>query len=116
MPSSKPAGRLQDIIDNAEAALNYTQGLDETSLDENRLVYDAVERCLERISEAVTKLGDQAQILLPDQPCRAIRALGNRLRHSYDDIGRDHVWEIVRDDLRPLILSCKKALNEQPHG
>jgi uncharacterized protein with HEPN domain len=83
---------------------------------ENRLVYDAVERCLERISEAVTKLGDQAPIFLPGQPWREIRALGNRLRHNYDEIGQDRLWEIVQNDLPSLIACCQAALNRFAEG
>ena len=110
MPSDQPVRRLRDIVDNAEAILRYTADLDSTAFAENQLVYDAVERCLERISEAFSKLGDQAPILLPNQPWREIRALGNRLRHSYDEVGVDHIWEIVTGDLRPLIQACTKAL------
>jgi len=47
---------------------------------------DAVERCLERISEAAAKLGDLAPMLTPDQPWPEIRALGNRFRHEYDEM------------------------------
>src|SRR5664280_3781203 len=52
LPSEKPARRLEDIVENAQAALRYTTGMDEVAFQRNRLVYDAVERCLQRISEA----------------------------------------------------------------
>jgi len=86
LPSEKRARRLLDIIENAEAALRYTAGMDFAALKEDRKTYDAVERCLERISEAAAKLGEQAMVLVPDQPWHDIRALGNRLRHGYDEI------------------------------
>ena len=73
------------------------------------MVYDAVERCLERISEAAAKLGDQAALLVPTVPWRDIRALGNRLRHNYDEIGADRVWRIVQDDLPGLLARCEAA-------
>jgi len=74
------------------------------------LVYDAVERCLERISEAAAKLGELAPVLMPDQPWRDIRALGNRLRHDYDDISQDRHWNIVQTDLPSLCAACEDAL------
>lgn len=110
MPSEKPARRLQDIIENAQAVLRYTAGMDEVAFEGNRLVYDAVERCLERISEAAAKLGELAPVLMPDQPWRDIRALGNRLRHDYDDISQDRLWNIVRTDLPSLCAACDEAL------
>lgn len=74
------------------------------------MVYDAVERCLERISEAPAKLGELAPALVPGQPWREIRALGNRLRHEYDEIREDRLWDIVRTDLPSLSISCEDAL------
>ena len=65
MPSENPAVRLQDIVENARAILRYTEGLSAEAFGQNRLVYDAVERCLERISETGSKLGPQAEELCP---------------------------------------------------
>lgn len=53
---------------------------------------------------------------MPDQPWRDIRALGNRLRHGYDDIGQDRLWEIVRSDLSPLCAACEDALRQLREG
>jgi uncharacterized protein with HEPN domain len=93
LPSDKPASRLQDIIDNGEAVFRYTAGMDSRTFEEDRKTYDAVERCLERISEAVAKLGDLAPILMPGQPWQKVRVLGNRLRHEYNVIREDRIWE-----------------------
>ena len=116
MPSEKPARRLEDIVGNATAALRYTAGMDEVAFQRNRLVYDAVERCLERISEAAAKLGELAPVLIPDQPWRDIRALGNRLRHDYDEISQDRLWEIVQTDLPSLSAACEEALRRLREG
>ena len=71
---------------------------------------DAVERCLERISEAAAKLGDEAGELVPGQPWPEIRALGNRLRHEYDRIRVDRLWAIIVEDLPSLRSACKVGL------
>ena len=79
MFSDKPARRLLDIIENGQAVVKHTEGMDGTTFGESALFSDAVERCLESISEAVSKLGDQAPVLLPTQPWHKIRAFGMRL-------------------------------------
>jgi ribonuclease HepT-like protein len=61
--------------------------MDLVAFMEDQKTHDAVERCLERISEAAAKLGELAPALAPDQPWQKIRALGNRLRHNYDEAG-----------------------------
>ena len=99
MPSDKPILRLEDIIENAEAIQRYIAGMDFATFQKDRKTHDAVERCLERISEAAAKLGNLAFTLMPDQPWQKIRALGNRLRHQYDAIREDRLWDIVHLDL-----------------
>jgi uncharacterized protein with HEPN domain len=96
LSSSRVPRRLQDIIDNAQAIFGYTEGMELTAFEEDRKAYDAVERCLERISEAVAKLGDMAGHVMPDQPLQKIRAFGNILRHEYDAI-RAGIVGVVSD-------------------
>ena len=116
MPSDKPARRLQDIIENAKAILRYTAGMDLAAFRGDRRTCDAVERCLERISEAAVKLGDLAPILVPDQPWQSVRALGNRLRHEYDTIREDRLWDIVQTSLGTLCSACENALARLEKG
>ena len=111
MPSDKPARRLLDIIENARAIAGYTQGMDAAAFQENTLVSDAVERCLERISEAVSKLGEQAADLLPGQPWQQIKAFGNVLRHDYGNVLKIRLWDVIQQDLPPLVRACDVALN-----
>jgi uncharacterized protein with HEPN domain len=110
MPSRRPARRFTDIIDNIDAIKSHIGDLDEQAFVGNRLVIDAVERCLSRISEAAVKLGDDAARLTPEIPWRSIRGLGNQLRHAYDVIEAAVVWEIVIDDLPTLRVACERAL------
>jgi uncharacterized protein with HEPN domain len=110
LPSDKPGRRLEDIVENAQAIQRYVAGMDLTEFGRDQKTYDAVERCLERISEAAAKLGDLATSLVPGQPWQEIRALGNRLRHEYDAIREDRLWDIVQIDLAPLCAACEEAL------
>jgi uncharacterized protein with HEPN domain len=110
LPSEKPARRLEDIIENALAIQHYVAGMDPAAFEKDQKTCDAVERCLERISEATAKLGDLAPELMPDQPWHKIRALGNRLRHEYDSIAAGRLWDIVQVDLPGLCDACKGAL------
>jgi uncharacterized protein with HEPN domain len=96
LPSDRPALRLEDIVDNGRAIQRYVAGMDLAAFEQDRKTYDAIERCLERISEAAAKLGDLAPKLMPDQPWQRIRALGNRLRHEYDSLRADRLWDMCK--------------------
>ena len=96
MPSEHgPSDSLADIVDNAERIEGYIAGMDRSSFERSGLVRDAVERCLERICEAIYRLGDEAETFMPGQPPRQIRGMGNRLRHAYDRLDLEVIWETV---------------------
>jgi uncharacterized protein with HEPN domain len=77
---------LKDILFNVSRIERYMAGVSREGFARNDLVVDAVEHCLQRICEAVYRLGERATQLLANQPSAQIRALGNRFRHAYDAI------------------------------
>ena len=111
MPSRPdPAASLADILDNLERIEGYVTGLDREGFGGDTLRRDAVERCLERICEAAFRLGEKAAQLVPSQPWGDIRGMGNRLRHAYDRIDLDVLWNTVRDRLPSLKVDVERAL------
>jgi uncharacterized protein with HEPN domain len=105
-----PAESLVDIIENAERIEGYLAGMDRDIFAKNGLVRDAVERCLERVCEAAHRLGERAAELMPDQPWGDIRRMGNRLRHAYDRMSLDVIWNAVHHDLPGLAADARRAL------
>ncbi len=111
MPSKDPRQRFHDIIENADRILDYTRGLTFEQYEASTLVRDAVERCFELISEAAVKLGIRAEELVPSQPWRDIRGLGNNLRHGYDDISSRTLWlSATGGDIASLRDACEAQL------
>lgn len=49
---------------------------------------------------------------MPEVPWQNVRAFGNRLRHEYDAIQEDRLWEIIERDLAGLQTACVKALGQ----
>jgi uncharacterized protein with HEPN domain len=105
-----PANSLGDIIDNAARIADYIHGLDQHRFERDRLIRDAVERCLERVCEAAFRLGTNADALAPNQPCGQIRGLGNQLRHGYDRINVEIIWNTASERLPELAAVCSQAL------
>ena len=111
MPSRHdPADSLADVIENAERIEAYLAGMGQDEFERDGRTRDAVERCLERVCEAVHRLGDQAETLMPGHPWGDIRGLANRLRHAYDRIRLDVVWNTARDRLPGLTADARHAL------
>jgi len=110
VPSSRPATRFLDILENIRLIQGYLADMDQAAFTADRRTRDAVERCLERLSEAATKLGGQAEALAPGPPWQAVRAFGNVLRHTYDQIDPTRIWEIATRDLAPMAAAAEAAL------
>lgn len=109
MPSSRPLLRLQDVADNCGRILDYTAGMSLDGYRRDQRTRDAVERCLQRISEAAYKLGPSLDDRYPDVPWKDARGVGNILRHGYDSIDDAEVWESIEHDV-PKLHRC--ALQE----
>ncbi len=111
MPSKhNPVDSLADIIENAERIEQYLTGVSRDAFAGNGLMRDAVERCMERVCEAAHRLGERAAELMPGQPWADIRGMGNRLRHAYDRISLDVIWNAARNELPSLVVDARQAL------
>jgi uncharacterized protein with HEPN domain len=71
---------------------------------------DAVERNLQKISEAAIRLGTDAEWLCPGLPWHNIRGIGNWLRHQYERVDVQTLWDTVSDDLPPLARAVSTAI------
>lgn len=60
MPSRDPRQRFEDIAENIRRIEEHVVGFNEDSFLDNLKTYDAVERCLERVSEAGRNLEMEA--------------------------------------------------------
>jgi len=103
---------LTDIRDAVRRIERYTRGKDLASFRRDELVNDAVERCLEIISEASRRLPEELKSRHPDIPWRKVAGLGNVFRHEYDAVSTPLVWEIVHEHLPPL----KRAIAAMMRG
>lgn len=93
MPFKGPALPLGDIQKAITDIRAFTQGMDFEAFREDAKTVAAVERKLQLISEAAIRLGDEADRLCPGMAWRNIRGLGNWLRHQYDRIDLETIWQ-----------------------
>src|SRR5579863_8563874 len=130
MPSSssedRAAGRLASRATDIVAAIGlirrFTQGMDLQSFASDDKTRAAVERELEIISEACTKIrNDEIALNMPPKrtlesrfpavPWAHVRGIGNRLRHEYERIDVAVIWKTVAEstDLEDLARALRAA-------
>ena len=103
------------IIENIDRIARYIDGKTEQDYLQDSILSDAVERCVERISEASRSIPDDVKTNHPTVPWRDIASIGNILRHNYDAVGMPTVWKIATLDipaLRPVILAIRAAIKD----
>jgi uncharacterized protein with HEPN domain len=114
MPFRRPENSFGDIVENIERIENYTSGVAREAVFADPMRTDAIERCLQRITEAAARLGADADRLAPGIPWPNVRAFGNRLRHGYDSLQPETTRRIIFDQLPPLKAACLTALPKLP--
>lgn len=107
---SEPGQWFRDIVEAIDMIEQFVAGMEFEGFRTNPMVVAAVERKIQIISEAAIRLGDEAERRCPDQPWRDIRGIGNQLRHAYERIDLNTIWNALTDDLPPLKGSILRAL------
>ena len=102
--------RYRHMLDNALKARVLTQGKKREDLDAAWINTLALVRLLEVIGEAANRVPTEEQTLHSEIPWPEIIALRNRLIHGYDSIDLDILWQIINQDLDPLIESLEKII------
>jgi uncharacterized protein with HEPN domain len=102
MDDRGPLLRLHDIVEFADRVASYIGPLDYRQFVVNAMARDAVERNIEKISEASRHIPDSLKADYMHVPWRQVADIGNFLRHGYDRIDDETMWNIARLELPAL--------------
>jgi uncharacterized protein with HEPN domain len=116
MASPELLSRLEDILEAIDAISSYTSGKTQTNYAAERMLRDAVERNIERISEASRHVPRDLKAKHSEIPWRKVAGIGNILRHAYPIVDDSLIWEVVVRDLPPLKLAIEQMLTELKPG
>jgi len=101
---------LRDMLENAEKALSFVEGLDYEGFETDEKAVYAVIRAFEIIGEAARQIPDNMQKDNPDIPWREITGMRNKLTHEYFGVNTKVVWRTVHEDLPVIIPLLRKML------
>ena len=103
---------LRDMLENAEKALTFVQGLDYDGFCKDDKALYAVIRALEIIGEAARQIPEKVRESNPETPWREIAGMRNKLTHEYFGVNTKVVWRTVHEDLPAIIPALRKMLDE----
>lgn len=102
--------RLRHMLDAAERARAMIAGRSRRDLDEDEQLSLALQRLIEIVGEAATKVTAETRASAAEIPWAAISGMRNRLIHAYFDIDLDTLWTTVEEDLPPLVATVESLL------
>jgi uncharacterized protein with HEPN domain len=116
MPFEDAKSHLDDIVKSILLIEKFVSGMSFEDYSKDEKTQAAVERKMLVISEAAIRLKDEAEVLCPGIPWRDIRGTGNWLRHQYDDVDAETIWNTIQDGLPTLKTAVERALASAEHS
>ena len=102
MSRRDPSVTLLQMAEFADeiAALVSVRAADD--LATNREFRRALERCVELIGEAATRLPEEWRLLHSEIPWRQMIAMRNVMIHGYDEVVDEVLWDVATKDVPQL--------------
>jgi uncharacterized protein with HEPN domain len=110
--SKSPRARLLHIRDEIEGVAQITRGLSFAQYQASYMHRRAVERAVQIVSEAAKALPTDFLAKYPNTPWNAIIGIGNILRHEYQRLDDNQLWEIATVHLPRLQPIVAQMLTE----
>jgi uncharacterized protein with HEPN domain len=105
---------LARMLEMAREALTMSSGRSFDDLHENRMFQFAVAHAIELIGEAAHNVSSATKAELSDIPWNQIVGMRNRIVHNYWEIKLDRVWDVIVNDLKPLIAALERVVPAEP--
>jgi uncharacterized protein with HEPN domain len=104
------AAYLHDMLESAQSVRAYTEGMTLEQFWESPTTRDAVVMRLVMIGEVSGKIDARTAAMLPKIPFAEISGLRNRIAHAYDKVDFKEVWNVVQQNMSPLIVELSTHL------
>lgn len=96
---------LQDILESIAAIERHPAG-SRVILDEDDVLCGFLQRRIEIIGEAASRLNQSTSDKAPDIRWRQVRGMRNRLIHDYANVDLDMVWHVLQNEITLLRQSA----------
>ena len=86
--------------------------VNERDLDTDEMLALAIVRLVEILGEAAKNVSQDLRDQLPDIAWRQMAGTRDRLTHAYFDVNLDIIWDIIINDLPPLVEKLEEIFND----
>ena len=103
---------LRDMLAQARLAVAAVADKERIDLESDFILAAALERFIDVIGEAASRVSEVTKASSPQIPWREIVGMRNRLVHGYASVDHDIVWDVVAGDLEQVIDSLQELISE----
>lgn len=100
------------MLDTARKALHLVAGKSRTDYELDETLALALTHLLQVIGEAARKVSTPFRERHADIPWAAIVGLRHRVVHDYLHVDLDLVWDVVHQDLEPLVAKLSQIVRD----
>jgi uncharacterized protein with HEPN domain len=110
--TKNPLARLSHMRDEIDGITSALRGVERDAFVESYLLRRAAERALLIISEAAKALPNDLTDRYPAIDWRGVRGLGDVLRHDYERVDAETLWEILTGKLTELAPVIERMIDD----
>jgi len=101
---------VQHMIDTANKALSFVEGVSREDFDNNELLRLSLTHLLQIIGEAARRVSPDFRENYPTIPWQAVVGMRSKVVQDYLNVDEDIVWNTVKNDLPLLVKELEKIL------
>ncbi len=110
--SSSDRFRLQHILDAAKRIIIITRGKSRNDIEHDLSLPYALVGLFQIVGEAARHISDEYRNEHPEIDWSGMKGLRNRLTHAYFDVDYDILYQIIQNDIPPLISTIENLLDQ----
>ncbi len=113
MSRHETAETLRQILAFCSEARGYTEGHSREQFGTDRKLQLTIERLIELIGEASSRLPEDFRARHQEVPWAKIIGMRNRINHGYDALDYDILWSVVEHELESLAHQVEAILSRK---
>ena len=113
MSRRDPLVYIHQMQDYAIEARDLAAGRSRSDLDTDRTFYLAVSKLAELVGETSRRVPEDFRVRYPHVPWSQVRGFRNILVHQYERVDFDEFWDILQNEIPPLIEALEAILAQE---